>query len=101
MTLRNRLYMAFGAVLFMVLVMFAVNWRAVSREHDAKTGAKMSRDLNDATAAVRSQAMQNRLYLSNYLLSGDLRDEDIDRAQRHLVDEKEGLRPLRHDQQDR
>jgi CHASE3 domain sensor protein len=90
MTLRNRLYMNFGAVLFMVLVMFGVNWRAISREHDAKTAAKISRDLKDATEAVRSQLMQNRLYLSNYLLSGDTREVDhMNEGIRHLNDKLE------------
>src|SRR4029077_21215954 len=72
----NRLYMSFGAVLAMVLVMFAVNWRAVSREHEAKKEAQTSLDLKDATDAVKFQMMQNRLYLSNYLLSGDTREVD-------------------------
>src|ERR1700751_5675114 len=85
MTLRNRLYMSFGAVLVMVLVMFAVNWRAVTREHEAKKAAQTSLDLKDATDAVKFQMMQNRLYLSNYLLSGDTRE--VDRM-------KEGIRLL-------
>ena len=42
MTLRNKLYANFGAVLLMVLVMFFVNWRAVSREHEAKQAAASS-----------------------------------------------------------
>src|SRR5580765_1808672 len=102
MTLRNRLYMAFGAVLFMVLVMFAVNWRAVSREHDAKTGARNSRDLNDATAAVRSQTMLNRLYLSNYLLSGDTREVDhMNEGIRHLNDKLEKTQALATSEQEK
>jgi methyl-accepting chemotaxis protein len=76
MTLRNRLYMSFGAVLVMVLVMFFVNWRAVSREHEAKKAASTSLQLAEATDAVKFQMMQNRLYLSNYLLSGDTREVD-------------------------
>ncbi len=76
MTLRNRLYMSFGAVLVMVLVMFFVNWRAVSREHEAKKAATTSLQLAEATDAVKFQMMQNRLYLSNYLLSGDTREVD-------------------------
>src|ERR1700745_4469014 len=76
MTLRNRLYMSFGAVLAMGLCMFGGNWRAVSREHEAKKAAQTSLDLKDATDAVKFQMMQNRLYLSNYLLSGDTREVD-------------------------
>ena len=43
------------------------------------------RELADTTNAVRFQMMQNRLYLSNYLLSGDTRE--VDRM-------NEGLRTL-------
>jgi methyl-accepting chemotaxis protein len=50
----------------------------VQREHAAK-------QLADTTNAVRFQMMQNRLYLSNYLLSGDTRE--VDRM-------SEGLRSL-------
>src|SRR6201987_5734588 len=88
MTLRNRLYMSFGAVLVMVLVMFAVNWRAVTREHEAKKAAQTSLDLKDATDAVKFQMMQNRLYLSNYLLSGDTREIERMNDGLHLLGEK-------------
>src|SRR4029077_2864465 len=49
---------------------------AVQREHDAKQAAAASLDLAEATDAIRFQMMQNRLYLSNYLLSGDTREVD-------------------------
>ena len=76
MTLGKKLYGSFGIVLFLVLVLFLVNYRAVSREHEAKKAEKASLDLADATDAVKFQMMQNRLYLSNYLLSGDTREVD-------------------------
>jgi methyl-accepting chemotaxis protein len=76
MTIGKKLYMNFGVILTMVLVLFLVNWSAVQREHDAKKAAQQSLDLADATNAVRFQMMQNRLYLSNYLLSGDTREVD-------------------------
>jgi methyl-accepting chemotaxis protein len=76
MTLGKKLYGSFGIVLLLVLVLFLVNWRAVNREHDAKEAAKESLDLADATDTVKFQMMQNRLYLSNYLLSGDTREVD-------------------------
>ena len=69
----------------MVLVLFLVNWSAVQREHAAKAAAAASLELADTTNAVRFQMMQNRLYLSNYLLSGDTRE--VDRM-------NEGLRAL-------
>src|ERR1700757_500649 len=102
MTLRNRLYMSFGAVLAMVLVMFAVNWRAVSREHEAKKAAQTSLDLKDATDAVKFQMMQNRLYLSNYLLSGDTREVDrMNDGIRTLNDKLERAKTLAESEQEK
>ncbi|HVI79108.1 MAG TPA: hypothetical protein VM715_13285, partial [Candidatus Acidoferrum sp.] len=74
MTIGKKLYVNFGIILATVLVLFLVNWIAVQREHSAKTAAQESMDLQSTTNAVRFQMMQNRLYLSNYLLSGDTRE---------------------------
>jgi methyl-accepting chemotaxis protein len=76
MTIGKKLYVNFGIILSMVVVLFFVNWSAVQREHAAKAAAAASLELADATNAVRFQMMQNRLYLSNYLLSGDTREVD-------------------------
>src|ERR1700681_1012484 len=85
MTIGKKLYLNFGIILSMVVVLFLVNLLAVQREHAAKAPATASLDLVDATDAVRFQMMQNRLYLSNYLLSGDTRE--VERM-------NEGLRTL-------
>jgi methyl-accepting chemotaxis protein len=85
MTIGKKLYVNFGIILSMVVVLFFVNWSAVQREHAAKAAAASSLELADTTNAVRFQMMQNRLYLSNYLLSGDTRE--VDRM-------NEGLRTL-------
>ena len=69
MTIGKKLYLNFGIILTTVVVLFLVNLSAVRREHAAKA-------LADSTNAVRFQMMQNRLYLSNYLLSGDTREVD-------------------------
>ena len=71
MTIGKKLYVNFGIILTMVVVLFLVNMLAVQREHAAKAAAQASLELADATNEVRFQMMQNRLYLSNYLLSGD------------------------------
>jgi methyl-accepting chemotaxis protein len=76
MTIGKKLYVSFGIVLTTVVFLFIVNWFAVHREHDAKAAAAASLELADATNTVRFQMMQNRLYLSNYLLSGDTREVD-------------------------
>jgi methyl-accepting chemotaxis protein len=76
MTIGKKLYLSFGIILTMVVVLFIVNWSAVQREHAAKAAAASSLELANTTNAVRFQMMQNRLYLSNYLLSGDTREVD-------------------------
>src|SRR6202162_3253983 len=76
MTIGKKLYMNFGAILAMVLVLFLINLVAVQREHSAKAAASQALSLADATDKVKFQIMQNRLYLSNYLLSGDTREVD-------------------------
>jgi methyl-accepting chemotaxis protein len=76
MTIGKKLYTNFGIILCMVVVLFLVNWSAVQREHAARDAAAASLKLTDSTNAVRFQMMQNRLYLSNYLLSGDTREVD-------------------------
>ena len=90
MTIGKRLYVNFGIILTMVLVLFLVNLVAVQREHAAKAAAAASLQLNDATDATRFQMMQNRLYLSNYLLSGDTREVDrmMKEAESHAEDDK-------------
>jgi methyl-accepting chemotaxis protein len=85
MSIGKKLYLSFGFILGMVLLLFLVNYLAVGREHAAKDAAAASLKLTDTTNAVRFQMMQNRLYLSNYLLSGDTRE--VDRM-------NEGLRTL-------
>jgi methyl-accepting chemotaxis protein len=74
MTIGKKLYINFGAILAMVVVLFLVNLVAVQREHSAKAAAQQTMDLSDATDHIRFQMMQNRLYLGNYLLSGDTRE---------------------------
>jgi len=76
MTIGKKLYVNFGIILTTVLILFLVNWMAVQREHAAKAAAQASLELQDTTNSVRFQMMQNRLYLSNYLLSGDTREVD-------------------------
>jgi methyl-accepting chemotaxis protein len=76
MTISKKLYMNFGAVLAMVIVLFLVNLIAVEREHAAKAAASQALQMAATTNKIQFQMMQNRLYLSNYLLSGDSREID-------------------------
>jgi len=76
MTISKKLYMNFGAVLAMVIVLFLVNLIAVEREHAAKAAASQALQMAEVTNKIQFQMMENRLYLSNYLLSGDSREID-------------------------
>jgi methyl-accepting chemotaxis protein len=66
--------MNFGAVLAMVVLLLLINMAVVRREHLAKAAAANSLAMQESTDAVRFQMLQNRLFLGNYLLSGDTRE---------------------------
>jgi hypothetical protein len=64
----KRLYLNFAFILGMVVLLFLVTVAAVRREHGAKAAASQALQMVDNTDKVRFQIMENRLYLSNYLL---------------------------------
>jgi len=100
MTLGKRLYFTFGGIGILVLILFAVNWTAVGREQAANAAFSSSLDSRDATAAVGFQMMQNRLFLSNYLLSGDTREVDrMNEGVRTLADKIDKARSLASSEQ--
>src|ERR1700726_5025255 len=102
MTIGKKLYMNFGIILTMVVVLFLVNLVAVQREHAAKAAAAASLELVDATGEVRFQMMQNRLYLSNYLLSGDTREvERMNEGMRTLSEKLQQGKSLADSEQER
>src|ERR1700733_9495404 len=76
MTIGKKLYYGFGAILAIMLVLFVINVITVRREYSAQDAAKATLAAKQSIDDARFQMMENRLYLSNYLLSGDLRDED-------------------------
>jgi len=85
MTIGKKLYWSFGFILAMVLFLFIVNLVAVLREKGAKDDFGAALKMKDTTNLIRFHMMENRLYLSNYLLSGDTREVD------HM---SEGMRTL-------
>jgi methyl-accepting chemotaxis protein len=102
MTIGKRLYSSFGAVLLMVVILFLVNITAVYREHSAKAAASQALQLSDATDKVKFQMMQNRLYLTDYLLSGDSREVDrMNEGIRLLNDKLLAARNLAESEQQR
>src|SRR6202020_1735808 len=76
MTIGKKLYLGFGAILAIMLVLFVVNLFTVRREYAARDAVRATLGDVQTIEGVRLQMMENRLFLGNYLLSGDLRDED-------------------------
>ena len=87
-SIRYRLYKSFGIVLFMVLVLFASElYRRACGNAAPRPLSTQAMLLAEATDKIRFQMMQNRLYLSNYLLSGDTREiERMNEGSRKLAD---------------
>src|ERR1022692_5241177 len=102
MKIGKKLYLNFGAVLAMVVVLFLVNLVAVQREHSAKAAASQALQMAATTDKIRFQMMQNRLYLSNYLLSGDTREvERMTEGLRVLAEKLQQGKALANSEQER
>lgn len=76
MTIAKKLYLNFGLILGIVVVLFLVNIFAIQREHSARNATATSMELAQMSESIRFQMMENRLNLRNYLLSGDTREID-------------------------
>ena len=70
MSIRRKLYLNFGLVLFIVVVLCLINLIAVQREHSARAATASAFEMSQATEGIRLQMMQNRQALTNFLLSG-------------------------------
>jgi methyl-accepting chemotaxis protein len=88
MTIGRKLYVTFGFVLAMVVMLFLITFIAVRREHTAKAAATQALELAQAIDKIKFQMMQNRLYLGNYLLSGDTREIDHMNEGIHVLAQK-------------
>jgi methyl-accepting chemotaxis protein len=76
MTIRERLYYGYGSVVAMLVIIFAINTAATLRERSARAEAASALESVHLVATIRFQIMEDRVYLLNYLLSGDLREEN-------------------------
>ena len=76
MTIGRKLYVTFGFVLAMVVMLFLITFVAVRRERLPKRAQPSHWNLRESMDKIKFQMMQNRLYLGNYLLSGDTREID-------------------------
>jgi methyl-accepting chemotaxis protein len=76
MKIGKKLYMGFGAILGILVLLFLVNMFAGFKERSARADASSALESERTIEAVRYQIMLNRLNLNNFLLSGDPRDEE-------------------------
>jgi methyl-accepting chemotaxis protein len=76
MTISKKLYYGFGAVLAIILFLFVITIFSAMKQYSARAAADGTLSDVQAIASVRAKVIENRLTLGNYLLSGDLRDEE-------------------------
>jgi len=102
MSISRKLYINFGAILFGVLVLYGVIVWAVHHEQSTKSAFGQAQDISKTTAHIRFQVFQNRLYLSNYLLSGDSREvEKMNDGVHQLSDDLQNVQKLATSDQQR
>jgi methyl-accepting chemotaxis protein len=75
MSISRKLYTGFGSVLGILILLFLVSFIASQHEHSARTSAAAALKSTEEIGLVRYKMMENRLFLRNYLLSGDPREE--------------------------
>ena len=93
MTIGKKLYLRFGAILAVMLLLFLANIFTVRRQSAARTAVASTLFDVQSIESVRYKIMENRLALGDYLLSGDRRDEE--RINKGISD----LRQLLHEGQ--
>ena len=76
MTISKKLYVGFGALLGLMLLLLVINIFTVFHVYATRNTARSANDDLQSLENVRYQLMNNQLFLGNYLLSGDLREED-------------------------
>src|SRR6267143_762266 len=75
MTIGRKLYIGFGSILGILVLLFLVSFTASQREHSARNTGAFSLQTIQTIEKIRFQVMENGLDLRNYLLSGDPRQE--------------------------
>jgi methyl-accepting chemotaxis protein len=76
MTIGKKLYLGFGSILSILVLLLIVNLIAGLKGSSARKDASTALESKSAIESVRYQIMLNRLNLNNFLLSGDPRDEE-------------------------
>jgi len=76
MTISKKLYLGFGAILAVMMALFILNLLTLTREHRTRSIASATLVDLQTIEGIRFQVLIEGLELRNYLLSGDVRDED-------------------------
>ena len=95
MTIGKKLYLRFGLILGIMILLLVTNTFTVRRQFAARSAVASTLVDVQTIESVRYKIMENRLSLGDYLLSGDLRDEDKTRKGlndlQQLLHQGEGL----------
>src|SRR5882724_3900435 len=75
MTIGRKLYIGFGSILGILVLLSLVSFTTSQREHSARNTGASSLQSIQIIEKIRYQVMENGLDLRNYLLSGDPREE--------------------------
>jgi methyl-accepting chemotaxis protein len=87
MTISKKLYVGFGSILGILVLLFLVSFTASQREHAARNTAAAALQNIQTIEKVRFQVMDNGLNLRNYLLSGNPGEEtSLQNGVRKMVD---------------
>src|SRR5438093_6449320 len=94
MTIGKKLYLGFGSIVVILLLLFITNTAAVIRGRSASNQASAVLENMQILEAVQLKTMQVRLSLQDYLLTGDRREHDrMIREARALAALFNGSRP--------
>jgi methyl-accepting chemotaxis protein len=76
MTVGKRLYLGFGSISAVLILLFVINTAVIVRERAASREASRALERAQDLETVQLKLMRNRLYLQNYLLTGDVTQQD-------------------------
>src|ERR1700731_3336103 len=98
MTVQKKLYIGFGSIGAILILLFMINTAVVLRERSAIGQSSGTLESAESLQAVQLKVMQNRLYLGNYLLTGDVRQQDkLTEGMNDLAELLNKRRDSRHD----
>ncbi len=76
MTISKKLYLGFGSIVVVLVLLFVTNTTVVMKERSASRDASRAVEAVQALETVQLKMMQIRLHLQDYLLTGDERQHE-------------------------